>query len=121
VDCVMNEILTFVLAIYDETQKSFIEYVNMVENKNFKLMYLKQLHSSQKKCYKTKHGCKYGFPYALNKGTTTSLNYYNSRWEYFRCSIVIKLWYHTMQQYCWCGVHILICNRSLLHTNHTTY
>jgi hypothetical protein len=48
----MNEILTFVPAIYDETQKSFIEYVNLVENKLFKLMYLKQLHSCQKKVIK---------------------------------------------------------------------
>jgi hypothetical protein len=48
----MNEILTFVPTIYDETQKSFIEYVNLVENKLFKLMYLKQLHSCKKKVIK---------------------------------------------------------------------
>jgi hypothetical protein len=30
-------------------------------------MHRKQLHSCQKKCYKTKQGCKYGFPYAINK------------------------------------------------------
>jgi hypothetical protein len=70
----MNEILTFVIAIYDKTQKSFIKYVNIIENKLFKLMHLKYFHSYRKKCFKIKHGCKYGFPYAINKEMTTNLN-----------------------------------------------
>jgi hypothetical protein len=42
VDRITDEILTFVHAIYDETLKSFIKLVDMVENKNFKLMHRKQ-------------------------------------------------------------------------------
>jgi hypothetical protein len=63
VDSITNEILTFVPTIYDETLISFMEHVDLVENKLFKLMHRKQ----PKKCYKTRHDCKHGFPYAINK------------------------------------------------------
>jgi hypothetical protein len=42
VDRITNEILTFVHTIYDETLISFMEPVDLVENKLFKLMHRKQ-------------------------------------------------------------------------------
>jgi len=82
---ITNEILTFALAISDETLKSFIELVDLVENILFKLMHKKQ----QKKSYKSRHSYKYGFPYAINKEIMAKLNYYINRWEYFDLDTVI--------------------------------
>jgi hypothetical protein len=45
---VTNEILASVSAIYDETLKSFIKLVNLVENKIFKPIHMRQLHSCKK-------------------------------------------------------------------------
>lgn len=64
---VTNDVLAFVPTIYDETQKSFVEPLNSIEKKLFKLIDRKQLHNYQKKSYKTKHGCKYGFSYVTKK------------------------------------------------------
>jgi hypothetical protein len=84
---ITNEILTFALAIYDETLKSFIELVDLVENILFKLMHKKQ----PKKSYKSRHSCKYGFPYVINKEIMAKLNYFINRWEYFDLDTVIEM------------------------------
>jgi hypothetical protein len=60
---VTNDILAFFHTIYDETQKSFVKLLDLIESKIFRLIYRKQLQNCQKKSYKTK----YGFPYVTNK------------------------------------------------------
>jgi hypothetical protein len=80
---VTNDVLAFVHTIYDETQKSFVEPLDPIENKLFKQIYRKQLHNCQKNLITLNMVTNMVSHTLQTNKTMNKLNYYSDRWEYF--------------------------------------
>jgi hypothetical protein len=76
--------MAYIPVVYDEATKTFIEPSDPMEQKLFKLVVRKQVHSCRKRCYTNIRGYKYGFPFSVNETRRARLNPYMQCWEYYR-------------------------------------
>jgi hypothetical protein len=96
---ISNDIMAYIPAVYDEATKTFTEPSDSMEQRLFKLVVRKQVHSCRKRCYTNVKGCKYGFPFSVNETMHARLNPYTQRWEYSRprhCDRNVVLYHATL-------------------------
>ena len=86
VERITNEITVAVLATFDTTIGEFLEPIDSHQNKLFKIVMRKQLHTCNSRCQQRTNGnhYKYGFPFKPHIEEKTTYNSETKRWEYYR-------------------------------------
>jgi hypothetical protein len=83
IDIVTNEILVYVLAIYDESTKIVVEPKKVQGKKLYKLVVRTQLYTCSGKCYKSSRSCKYGSIFFFELQCRTKTNHYKYMFIYY--------------------------------------
>jgi hypothetical protein len=118
---VANEITACIPPIFDSTSDNFIEPTNAEQTTLFKTVMRKQLHTCTSRCHHRKihDTCKYGFPFPLHTEEQTTLLLEDG----ITIDLAMKtaMLCHTMQPFCYFGVHISICKELIQLIGRTTY
>lgn len=97
-ESIVNEITAVTPTIFGTTFGEFLEPIDSYQNKLFKIMMKKQLHTCSSRWQQRTNckNCKYGFPSKPYIEEKSMYNPETKRWEY----------YMPMHPCCWCGVPI---------------
>jgi len=76
VERITNEITAAVPATFDTTTEEFLEPIDSHQNKLFKIVMTKQLHTCNSRCQQrtNQNHCKYGFPFKPHVEEKTTYN-----------------------------------------------
>ena len=85
VERITNEIMATVPATFDTTIGDFLEPIDSHQNKLFKIVMRKQLHTYNSRYQQRINGnhCKYGFPFKPHIEEKITYNSKTKRWEYY--------------------------------------
>ena len=121
VEQITNELTALVPTIFDTTIREFLEPIDSHQNKLFKIVMEKQLHTCNSRCQQqtNENHCKYGFSFKPHVEEKTTYNSETKRWEYYRprfkdCNVVP---YHATLLLVW-GAHL---NLQRINTTYWLY
>jgi hypothetical protein len=83
---ITNEIIVFVLTIFDDTNAKFILPNDSLQSKLFHMVLWKQLHQCQPQCIRGGWNgiCKFEFPFLSHIEENSIFNEKKKRWEYYK-------------------------------------
>src|ERR1700738_1838065 len=86
VERITNEITAALPATFDTTIEEFLEPIDSHQNKLFKIVMRKQLHTCNFRCQQRTNGnnCKYEFPFKPHIEERITYNSKSKRWENYR-------------------------------------